>query len=191
MPGTARKTTRKAAPAKPPASAAATARKAAAAAGRKLMPAADLQPQPPVAEPAAEPAADAAQQADQQAAQLTVPFTWRGRQLLAKLPTEEQLAMMRRLAVRFESASQSATAETLIKLSDRAITLVCTVLTREQDVEWIEDELLAGRVRLPDTVQMVQEAMQAVRDYAEQQTSTGSRAGRRAAGGTRAQRVAS
>lgn len=183
MPGTARKTTRKAAPAKPPASAAATARKAAAAAGRKLMPAADLQPQPPVAEPAAE--------AAQQAAQLTVPFTWRGRQLLAKLPTEEQLAMMRRLAVRFESASQSATAETLIKLSDRAITLVCTVLTREQDVEWIEDELLAGRVRLPDTVQMVQEAMQAVRDYAEQQTSTGSRAGRRAAGGTRAQRVAS
>lgn len=185
MPGTARKTTRKATPAKPPTPAAGAARKAS---GRTVIPVADLNPQPP----AGEAAADTPEQPEPvHVEQLTVPFTWRGRDLLAKMPSEEQLAMMRRLAVRFESAPPSANAETMIKLADRAINILCTVLAREQDVEWIEDELLAGRVRLPDAVQMVQAAMQAVRDHVEQRNTTGHRAGRRAAGGTRAKRVAS
>lgn len=151
------------------------------------MPAADLNPQPP----AGEAAADTPEQFEQQPAPPVVPFTWRGHDLMVKMPSEEQLAMMRRLAVRFESAPEQPSSELVIKLTGRAIDIVCTVLDREQDVEWIEGELLAGRVRLPDAVQMVQAAMQAVRDHVEQRNTAGTRAGRRAAGGTRAQRVAS
>lgn len=85
--------------------------------------------------------------------------TWRDRVIRVKLPTIEQMTMYRRLSARFQALGDAAarpgaepmTMEEATKHFDRAVKLVTSVMVNGEDIEWLEDEMLEGRVSLPDT----------------------------------------
>lgn len=108
-----------------------------------------------------------------------VPF--HGRDLRVRLPSEEQLTMYRRVSREFVALGKSGRAKNMpieeaLKYLDRAVRTVQSVLADDDDREWIEDQLMDGKLKLVECSELMQEAF---RRLAEQH---GTRQERRAAG---------
>lgn len=146
----------------------ATARTAASAVPQVVEPTEVLDPATPPADgtPAAEPAAaDDVATPDGMVEQTDI--TWRGRTIRVKLPTIEQMTMYRRLARRFQELGEAANApgaepmdmEEATGHYDRAVKLITSILVNRVDLEWLEDEMLEGKVRLPDAAELMRLAI--------------------------------
>ncbi len=115
--------------------------------------------------PAADPAAGDQPNAEGVVEQADV--TWRGRVIRVRLPTIEQMTMYRRLARTFQELGERATqpgAEPMdmdeaTRHYDRAVKLITSIMVNPADIEWLEDEMLEGRVRLPDAAELMREAI--------------------------------
>lgn len=91
---------------------------------------------------------------------------FRGRMVLVKLPTTEQLTIYRRLSQKFieignaaeRPGAQPMEMEEAIKHYDRAVKLVTSVIVKDDDKEWLEDEMLEGRMELPDAIDLLKGA---------------------------------
>jgi hypothetical protein len=119
----------------------------------------------PAPEPPAPPAPPAPEEDPEGVIQQTeVPF--RDRMVLVKLPTTEQLTIYRRLSQKFieignaaeRPGAQPMQMEEAIKHYDRAVKLVTSVIVKEEDKEWLEDEMLEGRMELPDAIELLKGA---------------------------------
>jgi hypothetical protein len=107
---------------------------------------------------------------DGQAAETDV--IWRDRTIRVRPPTLEQLTIYRRLARKFHLLSEQNSKPDAEPMSleeatghyDRAIKLVTSVMVHPADVEWLEDEMLEGRIRLPDAADLMQKAIGALAD---------------------------
>ena len=144
-------------------------------------------PQTQAAEADAVVVADAGPDATPAPAEETATVPFKGRTILVKIPTSEQLAIYRRLSRDFqhvaaESGNDLPIDEALRHL-DRAVRLVQSVLATDDDKEWIEDLILEGRATLDECTVLLREAFAALREKSEAQQN---RATRRAAKTTRA-----
>jgi hypothetical protein len=54
---------------------------------------------------------------------------------------------------------------------ERTRTIIDSLLVNEADVEWLDDEMLAGRVHLKDTAAIVMDAIKAFQNRAERRES--------------------
>jgi len=107
---------------------------------------------------------------------VTATVTFHGRELTVKTPQPEQLAVARRVALQLEKIKDQpdVDGEKALKLFDRAITVVTTVLVDPDDIEWLEDRILAG-MELTEAAPLMSLAIGALREQ-----NPGNRAERRA-----------
>lgn len=74
-------------------------------------------------------------------------ITYRGRRMNVVMPTPDQLAIWQRTATRLQ-ATDGLTPGEIMKLLQRAVTLIGSVLVDEVDRDWVEEALLAGDIDL-------------------------------------------
>lgn len=75
----------------------------------------------------------------------TAMVEFKGKKIMVKMPTLEQVTIIRRLARTFgDAAKEKLTAERAVKLMDRAVKATCSVVARPEDVETVEDLMLEG-----------------------------------------------
>jgi hypothetical protein len=92
----------------------------------------------------------------------TETVVFRGRAMVVKVPDEVQIAIMKRFGSRYGSmqGSQKISASRAITMSDRAISIIQSVLSDESDQEWIEDALLRKEFGIEDALTIIHEAME-------------------------------
>lgn len=90
----------------------------------------------------------------------TLPF--RGRNLSVSMPTPEQLAVWQRTAKRMTGVDPDAlTGPEAMKLLDRGLKVIQSVLPEQDDRDWLEDELLDGALTLEQAAGIVTQAVAA------------------------------
>lgn len=107
-----------------------------------------------------------------------VPF--HGRQIEVRFPTIEQLTIYKRVADRFaqlKTDDKAIDAKTAVGHFDRALRIITSIVVKPEDVAWIEDEMLDGRLTLPDAAPLIRQAMDKLQ---EANADAGNRAARRA-----------
>lgn len=106
----------------------------------------------------------------------TVDF--RGRRIEVTAPEIEQVMVIRRMQSLFASAAkmERITADEAIRLMDRALKAVCSVVVQGDDVEFLEDLLLTRKAKIEDTLPLLRESLQALE---RANADTGNRAERR------------
>lgn len=113
-------------------------------------------------------------------------ITFRGRVMKVRTPTDDQLALWKRIATRASQLDRSgtkpcpqckgarevdgepceacggsgdATTAAVLRLFDQAMTIIGSVLVDEADKNWLEDELLGGALDLPAAAEVVRLAV--------------------------------
>jgi hypothetical protein len=122
-------------------------------------------------------------EAETQAAQaatipeLEIPFA--GRQLWVKMPSPEQLLVWKRTLVQLQGADVTGwNGEQVMKALERTRLIIDSLLVHDTDKDWLDDEMLAGRIGLRDTAGIINGAVEAFASAAE---TEGNRSDRRAA----------
>jgi hypothetical protein len=96
-----------------------------------------------------------------------------GHQITVKMPTLEQITVIKRLGKTFaEAAKQNVTAERAAALGDRAVKAICSVVAHPEDVEIIEDLMLEGH-KFADLIPLIIMAMDELRKANQPQASAG------------------
>lgn len=108
----------------------------------------------------------------------TVDF--RGRKIEVTAPEIEQVMVIRRMQSLFANAAkmEKITADEAIRLMDRALKAVCSVVVHADDVEFLEDLLLTRQAKIEDTLPLLRESLQALE---RANADNGNRAERRSA----------
>jgi hypothetical protein len=90
--------------------------------------------------------------------------TFGGRDLTVSMPTPEQLAVWQRTARRMTGVDPATmTGEEAMKLLDRGLKVIQSVLPNPDDRDWLEDELLDGNLTLEAAAGIVTAAVAAYR----------------------------
>jgi hypothetical protein len=140
-------------------------------------------------DPDAAAAAAERQLADEQAAAEadlpTAQLPFHGRSIAVRSPTAEQLVMYRRLSGQFKQLAErpdDVSVDEALRQMDRAIRLIQSVMTGQDDRDWLEGELLDGNLRLSDCNALLRAAFAKLQESAEQQQNRATRrAGQRGA----------
>jgi len=109
----------------------------------------------------------------------TVKF--HGRTIRVRAPEPEQIMVIKRMQTLFSNAAKSEklTADEAIRLMDRALKAVCSVIVDPDDVVFLEDLLLTRQAKLDDTLPLMKESMEALK---RANSTDDNRADRRSAG---------
>lgn len=84
------------------------------------------------------------------------PVDFYGRQIQAKRPTPEQVAVWQRVAKRFAAIDKDTmTNDSAMRSLDQAMRVVESTLADPDDMEWLEDQLLSGLMRLDQVVGII------------------------------------
>lgn len=90
------------------------------------------------------------------------PIMFRDRELWVKFPTEEQIVVFGRTLRSLQSAEvQNWNGPQVLKALDRVMRIVTSVLVNQVDVDWVEDEMLDGRLKLPEACEITTAAIKA------------------------------
>ncbi len=104
---------------------------------------------------------------------------FQGRSLWVKMPSPEQLLVWKRTLKKLQDAdTEGWNGEQAMIALERTRKIIDSVLVNKADVEWLDDEMLAGNVNLLATASIIQMAVDAFVDAAE---AEGNRETRRAA----------
>jgi hypothetical protein len=102
-----------------------------------------------------------------------------GRTLWVKMPSPEQLLVWKRTLRKLQGAEvQGWNGEQVMAALERTRSIIDSVLAHDVDKDWLDDEMLAGRVGLKDTAQIINATVDAFATAAE---AEGNRETRRAA----------
>lgn len=89
-----------------------------------------------------------------------------GRIIRVQMPSAEQLVMWQRIATRVGQQTadpQNVDVDRLMKMLDQVITIIRTVMVDPADGDWLEDEMLAGRLGFEKAAGFVAEAITLLR----------------------------
>lgn len=103
-----------------------------------------------------------------------------GRRIEVTAPQIEQVMVIRRMQSLFANAAtmETITADHAIRLMDRALKAVCSVVVNPDDIEFIEDLLLTRQANMEDTLPLLRESLEALKRV---NAAKGNRAERRSA----------
>lgn len=106
---------------------------------------------------------------------------FKGRTIVVKCPTEEQIFAWERLLTKMESmAKEAATVDTARILLNRCNKIIESVIAEDDDREWLEDGRLDGTITLQESAQIVVDALKAFEKEVSKEPPN--RAARRAKG---------
>lgn len=105
---------------------------------------------------------------------------FRDRRIEVMAPEVEQVMVIRRMQSLFANAAkmETITADEAIRLMDRALKAVCSVVVNPDDVEYLEDLLLTRQAKIEDTLPLLRESLKALE---QANADNGNRAERRQA----------
>jgi hypothetical protein len=104
---------------------------------------------------------------------------FQGRAMWVKMPSPEQLLVWKRTLKKLQDAdTEGWNGEQAMIALERTRKIIDSVLVNKADVEWLDDEMLAGNVDLLATASIIQKAVDAFVAAAE---AEGNRETRRAA----------
>lgn len=93
---------------------------------------------------------------------LETEIEFSGRKMFVRMPRPEQLIVWKRTLDRLQAVDGSDwNGAQVMAALERARKIVDSVLVHPTDVEWLDDEMLAGRVDLKDTTQIILKAVEA------------------------------
>lgn len=93
-----------------------------------------------------------------------------GRTLWVRMPSPEQLLVWKRTVNQLRGADVSGwNGEQVMKALERTRKIIDSILANGVDVEWLDDEMLAGRIGLRETAQIIQKTVDAFVDAAERE----------------------
>lgn len=102
---------------------------------------------------------------------------YRGRMIWVQMPAPEQILVWQRTLRRLqETDDQSWTGQAVMAALERLRMIIDSVILNQADKDWLDDEMLARRIQMKDTAELVNQALAA---FAEPEPDN--RAGRRAA----------
>jgi hypothetical protein len=85
-----------------------------------------------------------------------------GRMVEVTMPKPEQILVWRRTLHRLQAANpESWTGAEVLAALERTRKIIDTLLANLADVEWLDDEMLAGRASLKDCAGLITEAIEA------------------------------
>lgn len=121
-----------------------------------------------------------------------VEITFLGRTLWVQMPKPEQLLVWKRTLRQLQSAEVDGwNAEQVMAALERTRQIIDSVLVNPVDVTWLDDEMLAGRVDLKGTSQIIHLTVEKYAEHAERERAENStRAERRAAKKTTGKKAA-
>lgn len=104
---------------------------------------------------------------------------FRGRTIWVKMPKPEQLLVWKRTLTRLQDPeNQDWTGETVMAALERLRMIIDSIILNRIDIDWMDDEMLAGRLELKDTAEIVTKTVEA---FADATGEPDNRAARRAA----------
>jgi hypothetical protein len=104
---------------------------------------------------------------------------FQGRKMWVRMPSPEQLLVWKRTLVQLQGADVSGwNGEQVMKALERTRMIIDSLLVNKVDVEWLDDEMLAGRMGLMDTAGIINGTVDL---FAEAAQAEGNRETRRAA----------
>lgn len=105
----------------------------------------------------------------------TVPegdIEFQGRTLRIRLPQPEQILVWRRIMSRLESANLSDwNGKEIMDALERVRKILDSVLVNVEDIDWLDDEMLAGRVGLKGASEILLKATDAFSNRAGRRTA--------------------
>jgi len=101
-----------------------------------------------------------------------------GRTIEVRMPDIDQITIIRRLETTFNNASKATDmdADQALRLMSRALKAVTSVIVDQEDIDFIEDLVLGGDVKIVDTLPILHKAMNKLK---EANQDAGNRATRR------------
>lgn len=105
----------------------------------------------------------------------TTAIEFEGRRMLVRRPSIEQIAMYRRTAKQMEALKDRdittpKQGEDVVRIFDRAARMIESVLVDDDDREWVQDQLMAGR-KISDLVPILRQAIDKLGEQAAASTS--------------------
>jgi hypothetical protein len=108
-----------------------------------------------------------------------LPIQFAGREIFVKMPAPEQLLVWKRSLKQLQAAETGNwNGEQVMATLERSRKIIDAILANPSDVDWLDDEMLAGRVTLMDSAELIQMTVDAFIAAAE---AEGNRETRRAA----------
>lgn len=109
----------------------------------------------------------------------SLPIQFQGREMFVTMPGPSQLAVWRRILHRLQSTPENSwTADAVVDSLVKLHRIVDTLLVEPADKNWLEDEILDGRLTFPQLAPIITEATEAFQAKAAEE---GNRETRRAA----------
>jgi len=104
-----------------------------------------------------------------------------GRTIEVRMPDIDQITIIRRLETTFNNASKATDmdADKALRLMSRALKAVTSVIVNPEDIDFIEDLVLGGEVKIVETLPILHKAMNKLK---EANQDAGNRAARRQQG---------
>lgn len=111
-----------------------------------------------------------------------------GRMMWVRLPSPEQLLVWRRTVVRLQELNPASwTGDEVLTALERARRIVDSLLVHEADKDWLDDQMLDGKVTSRQTTEIITKAVEA---FADADQEGDNREARRAAKKTPAKKAA-
>jgi hypothetical protein len=110
---------------------------------------------------------------------IELPIEFLGREIYVHMPSPEQLLVWRRVLDRLQRVETSeASGMELLNALERFRRIVDSLVANPKDIDWLDDEMLAGRLGIKELAPMIPLAVEAFQRNADE---TGNRSTRRAA----------
>lgn len=89
-------------------------------------------------------------------------ITFRGRKIRVAMPSPEQIMVWQRTLAKLEGVKTSDwTGKEVMSALERTRKIIDTVMLDSTDVDWLDDEMLAGRVGMKEASEILLEAQKA------------------------------
>jgi hypothetical protein len=110
---------------------------------------------------------------------IELPIDFHGREMYVHMPSPEQLLVWRRVLDRLQRVETSeASGMEVLNALERFRKIIDSLVANAKDVDWLDDEMLAGRLGLQELAPMIPLAVAA---FEQRAAETGNRSTRRAA----------
>lgn len=118
------------------------------------------------------------EQTENPAAELELPIEFQGRELYVHMPTPEQLLVWRRVLQRLQRVETAElTGIEVLNALERFRLIIDSLVANPKDIDWLDDEMLAGRLGIKELAPLITLSVEAFQRNADE---TSNRATRRA-----------
>jgi hypothetical protein len=121
-----------------------------------------------------------------------LPITFKDREIWVRMPSPEQLLVWKRILGQLQRVEvEGWNGEQAMAALERTRRIIDSVLVHRTDVDWLDDEMLDGKVGLMGSAEIINKTVEAFADAAQaERAEHGTRTERRAAKTTKPKKAA-